>query len=329
MIAVFGAATLLFASGWSHAQAYPSRPVRIVVPYAAGQGTDVLTRYLADQPTKVLGQSVIVDNRPGAAGNVGTLHAAKAPADGYTILMGTNGTHAAAPFLFADLGFDPQADFEPIVLTVVTSLAIVTNAGNPVDDVPKLVAAARARPDTINVAYKTTSSRAVLELFKQQAGAPLFGVPYKGSAQAIGDLLGGQVEFMVDTVASLRAQIAAGKLNALAITSRSSSDVLPGVKSVAEQGVRDFEITGWNVLYAPKNTPPEAIRTLASATTKVLAQPETRQYLLNLGMEVRPMTGPELVSSSAPSARSGDRSSVRPGSRRTDRGIRPARSTRP
>jgi len=282
-------------SAVAHAQDYPTRPIRIIVPYAAGQGTDVATRYLGDQLGKALGQVVVVDNRPGAAGNIGSLAAARAAPDGYTLLMGTNGTHAAAPFLYADLGFDPAADFEPIALTGVLPLAIVTRPDNPVDSIPKLIEAARARPDALNVAYTTTSSRAVLELFKQQARAPLFGIAYKGSSQAIADLLGGQVDYMVDTIASVHAQVTAGKLKALAVTSRQSSELLPGVKSIAERGVANFEITGWTALYAPKRTPEPVVRRVAAELTKILGQPETRQRLLALGIEPRVASGRELV----------------------------------
>jgi tripartite-type tricarboxylate transporter receptor subunit TctC len=286
---------LACSAGAVHAQDYPSRPVRIIVPYAAGQGTDVATRYLGDQLGKALGQPIVVDNRPGAAGNIGSLAAARAAPDGYTLLMGTNGTHAAAPFLYTDLGFDPATDFEPIVLTGSLPLAIVTRPDNPIDSIPKLIDAARARPDAINVAYTTTTSRAVLELFKQQARAPLFGIAYKGSSQAIADLLGGQVDYMVDTIASVHAQVTAGKLKALAVTSRASSALLPGVKSIAEQGVANFEITGWNALYAPKRTPEPVIRRIAAELTKILDQPETRQRLLQIGIEPRVASGRELV----------------------------------
>jgi tripartite-type tricarboxylate transporter receptor subunit TctC len=289
-----GLALCAAASG-ALAQPYPSKPVRVVVPYPAGQGTDVATRYLAEQLSKALGQNLVVENRPGAGGNIGTQHVARAPADGYTLLMGTNGTHAAAPFLFQNLGFDPLADFEPVALIGILPLAIVTAPGNPVDTVDKLIAAARAKPDAINVAYTTTTSRATLELFEQQANAPLFGVAYKGSAQAISDLVGGQVEFMMDTIASLRTTVTSGRLKAIAVTSATAGELLPGVRSVAEQGVRGYEITGWNVLFAPRGTPPEAIRLLATETARIMAQPETRQKLLQLGIEPQTATGPELV----------------------------------
>ena len=288
------AAGAAVVSAQTAAPTYPIRPVKIVVPYPAGQGTDVATRYVAEQLSRSIGQNFVVENRPGAGGNIGTQSVARAPADGYTLLMGTNGTHAAAPFLYANLGFDPRADFEAVALIGILPLTIVTAAANPVDTVEKLVAAARAKPDAINMAFTTTTSRAALELFKQQANAPVFGIAYKGSAQAITDLIGGQVGYMVDTIASLRTTVAGGKLKALAVTSSVGGELLPGVRSVAEQGVRGYELTGWNVLYAPKGTPPDAVGTLAVAIGKVMALPETRQKLLQLGIEPRVMTGAEL-----------------------------------
>ncbi len=295
LLHVLAAFTLMLHGASALAQAYPARPVKIVVPYPAGQGTDVAARYLAQQLAKQIGQNVIVENRAGAAGNIGAQYVARSLADGYTLLMGTNATHAAAPFLFVNPGFDPEADFDPVALTGILPMAIVTAPGNPIDNVQKLAEAARAKPDTINVAVTTTTSRSTLELFRQQARAPLFAVLYKGSAQSIADVIGGQVEFMVDTAASVRAQITSGRLKALAITSRTSSELLPGVKSVTEQGVANVEIAGWNVLFAPKGTPPEALRLLSGELVKIMAQPETRERMLALGVEPQIQTGAELA----------------------------------
>jgi tripartite-type tricarboxylate transporter receptor subunit TctC len=275
---------------------YPNRPIRLVVPYAAGQGTDVTARYLAELLGKVLGQSVVIENKPGAGGNIGTLLVAKASPDGYTFLMGTNGTHAAAQFLYPNLGFDPEADFEPVVMTGILPLAFAVNPSSSIDSIAKLIATAKAKPDQINVAYTTTTSRATLELFKMQAKAPLYGVAYKGSAQAITDVIGGQIEVMVDTVASIRSQVSSGKMRAIGITTPSSGELLPGVKSVAEQGVPGYAMSGWNVIFAPKGTPAQAIQLMASETLKLMAQDSVKQRLLQLGAEPRAMAGTELQS---------------------------------
>jgi tripartite-type tricarboxylate transporter receptor subunit TctC len=287
--------SLCAASAQAQTQTYPAKPIKLIVPYAAGQGTDVAGRYVAERIAREIGGNIIIENRAGAGGNIGTQIAAKAPADGYTLLMGTNGTHAAAGFLYDNPGFDAEADFEPIALTGVLPLAIVTRPDNPVDDVQKLIAAARAKPNAINVAVTTTTSRSVFELFKQNANAPLFPVPYKGSAQAITDLIGGQVDYMMDTVASTSGQIAGGALKPLAISSLTGSRLLPGVKSVAEQGVAGFEIVGWNALYAPKGTPPEIVRKLAEAATKVMGVAEVMEKLLQIGLDPRTSSGEPLV----------------------------------
>ncbi len=286
---------LSFCAAAAAAETYPARPVKLIVPYAAGQGTDVAARYLAERIAGEIGGTIFIENRAGAGGNIGTQLAAKSPSDGYTLLMGTNGTHAAAAYLYANPGFDADADFEPIALTGVLPLAIVTRPDNPVDDVQKLIAAARAKPNGINVAVTTTTSRSVFELFKKMAEAPLFPVPYKGSAQGITDLIGGQVDYMMDTVASTSAQITNGKLKPLAISSLAGSELLPGVRSIAEQGVAGFEIVGWNALYAPKGTPADILRKLADATTRVMALPETKQKLLQIGLDPRTSSGEPLA----------------------------------
>jgi tripartite-type tricarboxylate transporter receptor subunit TctC len=282
--AALAAAAVVFVSQAS-AQAYPSRPVRIIVAYQAGQGTDVATRHFADQLTKALGQSFIVENRPGAGGNIGTEATAKAAPDGYTLTMGTAATHAMNQFMFASLPFDAEKDFEPIILTGMLPMVISAHPSFPSNSIAELVAAAKAKPDAINVAMPSTTARIVFELLKQRTGAPLFGIAYKGSATSMTETIGGQVPLTIDTVTATRPQVAAGKLKALAITTLKTSELMPGVKSVAEQGVPGFEVTAWNALYAPKGTPQPIIAQLNAEMAKILAQPETRQRLLALGFE--------------------------------------------
>ena len=285
---------LACASAMGFAQAYPSKAIKLIVPYAVGQGTDIAARYLVDELSKELNQAIFVDNRPGAGGNVGTQIAARAPADGYTLMIGTNATHAANAFLYTNPGFDPQADFEPIAMLGILPLVFVTTPSNRVNSVPEMVRASRAKPDALNVAISTTTCRMAYELFKQRAGAPLFPVDYKGSAQALTAVLGNQVEYMVDTISSLRAPIANGQLKALGITSAKSSRLLPGVKSVAEQGVEGYELVGWTVLYAPKGLSPETSRILANAVAKTLERPNVQEKLLDLGIDPVVKTGAEL-----------------------------------
>jgi tripartite-type tricarboxylate transporter receptor subunit TctC len=269
----------------SNAQTWPAKPIRIVVPYQAGQGTDVGARLFAEQLTKALGQQVIVDNKPGAGGNIGTADAARSPNDGYTLLMGTVATQTMNEFLYPSVGYDSQKDFEPVALVGMLPMVISANPSFPANSVAELVAAAKAKPDKIDIALPSTTARLVFELLKDKSGAPLFGVPYKGSATAMQEVTGGQVPLIIDTATATRGQVAGGKLKPLGITTLKSSELMPGVKSVAEQGFPGFEVTAWNALYAPKGTPKAVVDRLNAEVTKILAQPETRQRLLQIGFE--------------------------------------------
>jgi tripartite-type tricarboxylate transporter receptor subunit TctC len=289
-------AAVLLAAGSlaAHAQAYPSKPIRLIVPYAVGQGTDIAARYVAEELGKELKQPFFVDNRPGAGGNVGTVAAARSAPDGYTVMIGTNATHAANAFLYTNPGFDPQEDFEPIGMVGILPLVYVANNSSPVNNIPELIRAAKARPDALNTAISTTTCRMAHELFKQRAEAPMFPIDYKGSAQALTAVIGNQTEFMVDTITSLRTAIASKQVKALGVTSAHQSKLLPGVKSVAEQGVPGYELVGWTVMYAPKGLPPEASRALTAALNKTLARPEVQEKLLQMGIEPLAKSGEDL-----------------------------------
>ncbi|MEZ2294931.1 Bug family tripartite tricarboxylate transporter substrate binding protein [Variovorax sp. RCC_210] len=289
-------AAAVFAAGPARAQApaWPTKPVRLIVPYAVGQGTDIAARYISDQLGKELKQPIIVDNRPGAGGNVGTQLAARAAPDGYTIMIGTNATHAANVFLYANPGYDPQADFEPIAMVGILPLVYVTQPTSNVNTMQDLVRAARAKPDALNVAVSTTTCRMAHELFKARSGAAMYPVDFKGSAQALTAVMGTQVEFMVDTIASLHGAIQNGQVKALGVTSSRSSPLLPGVKSLAEQGIADYELVGWTVFYAPKGTPPDTLRALSTALESALARTDVRDRLMELGIEPQTRSREEL-----------------------------------
>lgn len=288
MIHALLALSLGAASAVAHAQAWPTKPIRLIVPYAVGQGTDIAGRFIVDEMGKELKQAFVVENRPGAGGNVGTQAAARAPGDGYTIMIGTNATHAANSFLYNNPGFDPQADFEPIGMVGILPLVYVTHPSNPINSMQELVRAVRAKPDGLNVAVSTTTCRMAHELFKSRGEAPMFPVDFKGSAQALTAVMGGQIEYMVDTISSLRTAVANRQVKALGVTSAQSSRLLPGVKSLAEQGIPGYELVGWTVLYAPKGTPPDVLRALSAALDKSVARPEVQEKLLQLGID--PMT---------------------------------------
>lgn len=271
------------------AQGYPNRPIRIIVAFQAGQGTDVATRLIANQLAEALGQSVIVENRPGAAGNLGTSMAAKAEPDGYTLLMGTAGTHAMNPALYDNPGFDADKDFEAVAVTCLIPMVISVHPGLGVNSLGELAAQARAQPDKIDVALPSTTSRVVSELLKR-AGLRLYNVPYRGSATASADVLGGQVKVIIDTVGATRPLV--DKLKPIAITSARESALLPGVKSVAEQGFPGFEVVAWNTLFVPRGTPPEIKARLADELSKILAKPEITKALRDRGFDPAPAMPP-------------------------------------
>ena len=267
------------------AQPYPTKPIRIVVAYPAGQGTDIATRYLADQVAKELGQPIIIDNRPGAGSNLGTELTARAAPDGYTLTMGTNATHVLNQYLYGKLPFDAANDFEPVVMAGSFPMVIAVPSSSKLTSAKDLVDTVKHEPRGADIALPSTSARLVMELLKERSATPLFGVPYKGSGAAITDMLGGQLPVIVDTPTSLRPHIAGGKVRPIAVTSAQSSPLVPGVKPVAEQGFSGFNVIAWNALYAPKGTPADIITSLNAAFNKVLQRPETRQRLLDLGFE--------------------------------------------
>ena len=292
-------AAMLLATPAVNADTWPSRPVRIIVPYQPGQGTDVATRYLAEHLTKALGQSVIVENRAGAGGNIGAADAARATADGYTLVMGTNGTHVLNQYLYSSMAFDPAKDFEPVMLVSTFPMVIVTNTGSPYKTLGDVLAASKAKPDSVNVGMPSTTARLVLELMNQTVPTTLRGIPYKGSGTSMTDLIGGQVPMAIDTISAARSFIVGGKVRPLAVTSLATSALLPEVRTVAEQGVADFQVVAWNGLYAPKGTPPEIVRKLNVELIRILAQPDVRKRLLELGHEPAGGTSEELAAFAA------------------------------
>lgn len=267
------------------AQAYPDKPVRIIVPYPAGQGTDLATRLLAEHLTKALGQTFYVENVGGAGGNIGTQAAARAQPDGYTLTMGTNATHSLNAFLYASLNFDPVKDFDPVILYGTLPMVVLSTPQSPIKTVQDLLQRARQADHAADIGMPSTTARLVFELLKQQSGAPLYGIPYKGSATAISNLIGGQIPLSIDTVTAARPHIDAGRLFPVAVTSAAPTDLLPGVQTVASQGLPGFEVVAWNALYAPKGTPQDIITKVNLEIQHFLALPETRQRFLAMGYD--------------------------------------------
>lgn len=267
------------------AQTYPAKPIRIIVAYQAGQGTDIATRYLGNLLAKELGQPVIVDNRPGAGGNLGTELAADAPPDGYTLTMGTNATHAVNQYLYAGLRVRADRDFEPIVLTGTFPMVLAVNSRSAMQSVGDLMSSVKSDPRAADIATPSTSARLVVELLKERSKLELFQVPYKGSGIAMTDVLGGQLPLLVDTPTALRSQLQAGHVRAIAVTSAVPSALVPGVKPVADQGYAGFEVIAWNALFAPRGTPPAVLDLLNDVMNRILRKAETRQQLLEYGFE--------------------------------------------
>lgn len=283
-------AAMLVAMGTCNlalAQAYPAKPVQMIVAFGAGSGTDVVTRYLADILSKNLNQRFVVENRVGAAGNIGMAAGAKAPNDGYTLVMGGLGVNAMNQFLYppGSLGFEPEKDFDSVILVARLPFAIAVPNSFPGNSLADLIATAKAKPNSVNAAITTTTSRMVFELFNSATGAQLFAIAYKAPAAAMSDVIAGRVTVAIETAASLRSHVNSGNLKALAITSRSGSDLMPGLKSVAEQGVPNFEFVGWVSMYMPRGAPRDAINLINAELNKILALPDTKKRFLELGME--------------------------------------------
>ena len=275
-----GAAPVAFAQS-----GYPSRSVRLVVPFPPGGTTDILARAAAQKLTEVLGQQVIVDNRPGAGGNIGAELVAHAPPDGYTLLMGTVGTHAINASLYSKMPYDHIKDFAPVILVAGVPNVLVVTPSLPVNSVQELIAYAKANPGKLNFASSGNGTSIHLsgELFKSLTGVTMTHVPYKGSALALTDLVGGQVQLMFDNLPSSLAFIKAGKLRALAVTSATRAAALPDVPTMVEAGVPGFEATAWFGILAPAGTPRDVVTRLNGEVAKWLASPEAREKLMAQG----------------------------------------------
>jgi tripartite-type tricarboxylate transporter receptor subunit TctC len=277
-------AALVFAAPCALAQApasYPSHPVRLVVPFPAGGTTVIPAPAPAERISEAFGQPFVVDNRPGAGGNLGAELVAKSAPDGYTLVMGTVGTHAINPNLYAKMPYDHVKDFAPVLLVAGVPNVLEVNPKLPVHTLSQFVAYAKAHPGELNFASSGsgTSIHLSAELFKTMAGVSMQHVPYKGSAPALQDLVGGQVQLMFDNLPSSLPLIKAGKLRAIAVTSAARAAALPGVPTIAESGYPGFEASSWFGLLAPAGTPAAVIAKLNAEGNRWLATPEAQEKL--------------------------------------------------
>lgn len=292
LAAVSALGLLALAPLSAHAQAYPSKPITIIVPFSAGGATDILARVVGQYMAKDLGQPVIVDNRAGAGGNIGTQAVARATPDGYTILMGTVGTHAINQSLYGKLPFDPIKDFAPLTRVALVPNLLVANPAQPFKTVKEMLAYAKANPGKVTFGSSGSGSSIHLsgELFKHMAGVDIQHVAYRGSAPAVNDLLGNHIAVMFDNMPSAIGHVKSGKLRPLAVTTPKRSPALPDVPTIAEAGVPGYEATSWFGLLAPAKTPAPVIAKLNASILKALADPDVKKQLMEQGAEPHPET---------------------------------------
>jgi len=277
-------AACLWGNG-AQAEPYPERPITEIVPFTAGGPTDVIARITGEHMSKTLGQQIVIENVTGAGGTTGITRGAQAKPDGYTIMMGHMGTHAAAPALYPKLKYDPQKDFEPIGLAVGTPILIVAKKDFPAKDFKEFVAYLKANQSKVNEAHAGVGSVSftTCTLFDSQLGIKPAKVAYRGAGPALNDLMGGQVDYMCDQIVNVAEQIKGGKIRAYAIATDKRSPALPDVPTTKEGGMPNFQVSAWNALFAPKGTPKDVVAKLNDALAKALDDATTRKRLLDLG----------------------------------------------
>jgi tripartite-type tricarboxylate transporter receptor subunit TctC len=288
LIAAFtGIALLAAALPGAHAQSWPSRGIRIIVPFAPGGSTDVFARLIGDRLAIALGQPVLVDNRAGAGGNIGADAVAKAPPDGYTLLMATTGVMAINNAMYKNLSYDAEKDLKPVIYIASITNVLIVPADSPLKSVPDVIAAAKAAPGKLSFASSGSGSSTHIsaELFRLMTGTELLHIPYKGSGAAMPDLISGRVSMMFENMPGVVGYIKAGKVKVLAVTGQQRTPALPDVKTVAEAGVPGYESLSWSGIAAPAGTPPEVVARLNREINTILANPEMKQKLAEQGAD--------------------------------------------
>ncbi len=275
------------------AQTYPTKPITMVVPFAAGGPTDIIARIVAEPMSRTLGRQIVIENVAGAGGTTGITRASVAAPDGYTIMMGHMGTHGAAPALYLKLKYDPARDFAPVGLAAETPIIIVASKTHPANDLKEFIAWARAEGDKANHAHAGVGSvsHSTGILLDSILGTRPTLIPYTGTGPALNDMMSGQVDYMTDQIVNLVSQINAGTIKAFAIATRVRSAALPGLPTTREAGLDNYEVSAWNAIFAPKGTPPEIVAVLNDALVKALDDPDARKRLDELGAVVPDATG--------------------------------------
>jgi tripartite-type tricarboxylate transporter receptor subunit TctC len=298
--AVAGAVLSMFSSvaGAQSAEAqFPNKPIKLVVPIAAGGGTDILARAVANQLQKSLGWNMVVENRPGANGLIGSAAVAQAPADGYTILVGSIGTHAANEFFYAKLPYHPEHDFTPITSLARYNNVVVVPRNSEIKTLGQLVEGAKKEPGKLNngITVIGSSSHLAVELFKSITGLDVTAVPYNGAVAAITGMYGGQTQFMLDTIVSQSSHIESGRVRALATTGDKRDPFLPNVPTIAESGYPGFQALGWTGLFAPAKTPPAIVSKISQAVKTAFESPDIQKQMGTRGVELTAMSPQEFT----------------------------------
>ncbi|MDQ2139021.1 tripartite tricarboxylate transporter substrate binding protein [Alcaligenaceae bacterium B3P038] len=278
------ALALSFAAPFAHA-AYPERPISLVVPFPAGSGTDAVGRIFAAELGNILGQQVVVENKPGANATIAASYVARAKPDGYTLFVTTNTSHSAAPFLMKNVPYDPVKDFTPIARGGNLPFVLVVNPKLPFKSVQELVAYAKKNPGKLTYGSGNSTGIVAGATLADRAGIDILHVPYKGTPQAVTDVIGGQVDMMFTDVASGSAFVNSGQLRALAVSTQARSKVVPDIVSMQEAGVTNFDINSWNGFFGPAGLPPEVVEKLNAAINKIVSDPVLKEKLAGLGFD--------------------------------------------
>ena len=291
ILAAVAAAGLL--AGSAQAQTYPTKPVTMVVPFAAGGPTDIIARIVGEHMSRTLGQQIVVENVAGAGGTTGITRANAAAADGYTIMMGHMGTHGAAPALYPNLKYDPAKDFEPVGLAASTPILIVARKGIPANNLKEFNAWLKANESKANQAHAGIGAVSHMTgiLYNSIVGVKPAAVPYTGTGPALNDLVSGQVDYMADQIVNVVEQIRGNAIRAYAIATPERSPALPDVPTTVEQGMPEYQVIAWNAVFAPKNTPKDVVTKLSAALDKALDDEPTRKRLLDLGAVIPDKAG--------------------------------------
>ena len=287
LLRTFAGLLIACAASWAHAQAWPSRPVKMIVPFPAGGPTDVMTRVLSDKLGQVLGQPVVVENRPGAGGAIGADLVAKSAPDGYTLLMATGSTHSVGPYL-QKLAYDPNRDFTPIVYVGYATNILLVSPKLGVNNVRELIAYAKQEPGRLTYATSGIGSVAHLtsEMFANMAGAKLTHVPYKGTQLSINDMISGQVGILFDNVMTAKPHIDSGRLKGIAISSLRRSTIVPDIPTVAESGLPGFDSSNWFGVFGPAGMPRAVVERIDGELNRILADAAIKERFHTLGFEV-------------------------------------------